>query len=465
MTAPDQRLPRGTRRLAATAVAGLAIALAAGVAMVRPAIAPDPAPGPSPAVSPGAPHGSGSQLGGPLGVEVIPARDPQPWSAVDWREVPRAFGAAPDPALDRVDGIVAGGPGLIGWGRMQQQGRNQFNDVGAIYLSADGIGWTAVPIVDGVSRRDVSEFHLVADGPAGILVAGGVCCTDEERPALWRSAAGAPWQRLPWPDAFGQRPEILSLAANASGYVAGGTSASSAALWSSPDGVAWTRVDDPAAGLDEGGISDIERTADGLVAVGWQDVDGTSDGAVWTSTTGAEWRRLPVALLEGKLETRLDRIVAWAGGLFVLGLEGTHEERLACERAGRVASAARPEHAPAPAVDFSCGWGVETHWLTSDGREWQRDIPIGAQRGAIIPDGELIEFRLVAAGGPGLVVLGEGSKVGSAGIYVSADGTRWQAVGPAGVFPSGSLPNGFAVGGRTIATVVDGPRAWIGSVR
>jgi hypothetical protein len=403
-------------------------------------------------------------LGGPLVAARIPVRDPQPWSAVDWREVPRAFGAAPDRALDRVDGIVATERGLIGWGRMHQPGRNQFNDVGAIYLSADGIGWTVSPIDAGVSRRDVSEFHLVADGPAGILVLGGVCCTDEERPALWRAAGGS-WERLPWPDAFGARPEMASLVAIESGYVAGGTADGSAALWSSPDGVDWTRIDDPDSGLGAGGILDIQRTADGLVAVGWQNVGDTSDGAIWTSTTGADWRRLPVAILEGKLETTLFRVVPWAGGWFVIGNEGTHQDRLACEGFGRVASATEPEGEPAPPPNQSCGWGVETHWLTADGQEWRRDIPIGAQPGAIIPDGTLIEFRLIAAGGPGLVALGEGSKVNAAGIYVSGDGIQWQALPPPGVFPSAGLPSGFAVGGRTIAVVVEGPGAWIGSVR
>jgi hypothetical protein len=272
-------------------------------------------------------------------------------------------------------------------------------------------------------------------------------------------------ERLPWADAFGGRPDILTLVATESGYIAGGTSAGSAALWSSPDGMAWTRVEDPAAGLGHGGISDLQRTADGLVAVGWQDTNGTSDGAIWTSATGADWRRLPVGLLEGKLETRLDRIVVWAGGWFILGLEGTHEERIACEGAARVASAAAPVLPPAPTPDQSCGWGVEVHWLSPDGHGWQRDVPIGAQRGAIIPDGALIEFRLIAAGGPGLVVLGEGSEVGSAGIFVSADGIQWQAVDPPGVFPPGTLPTGFAIGGRTIATVLEGPSAWLGTVR
>lgn len=463
MTRTGQRHPRGVWLLVVGA--GLVTVLAAGFAVSRPVATPMDGPSSSPGVASAPGSSSDLPVVGPLGGVRIPPRDPEPWTAVDWREVPRAFGAKPDRALDRIDGTIVGRHRMIGWGRVSQPGRNQFNDMGAMYLSSDGINWRVTPIDAGVRRQDASEFSLVADGPAGILILGNVCCTEEERPALWLAADGGTLDRLPWPDTFGVRSEISTLAATESLYLAGGTAAGSAAVWSSPDGAAWTRIEDPAAGLGAGGLFDIEPAADGLVAVGWQDVDGTSDGAVWTSPTGAEWRRLPVALLEGPLETTIYRVVPWAGGWFLIGQEGTHADRIACEGIARVASVSDPEGGNAPPPDFSCGWGVETHWLTADGRDWQRDIPIGAQPGAVIPDGALIELRLISAGGPGLVVLGEGSRVGSAGIFVSADGIRWQVTAPGGVFPGGSIPNGLAVGGRTIVAVVEGPSAWIGLAR
>ena len=46
-------------------------------------------------------------------------------------------------------------------------------------------------------------------------------------------------------------------------------------------------------------------------------------------------------------------------------------------------------------------------------------MPAGAPNGIVPKAGDLIEFRLVSAGGPGLVVLGEGADVGAASIFVS----------------------------------------------
>lgn len=395
----------------------------------------------------------------------ISNRDPVPWSAIDWRKIDRPFGARAAPGHDRLDGLVAGGPGLMGLGRVHQPGRNQFDDMGAIYLSADGVAWAVVPVDAGVGGADGSELHLVADGPAGIVVVGGVCCTGEERPVLWRSPDGRSWTRLPWPEAFGGESQIMGLAATQTGYAAGGTLDGLATIWTSPDGAAWTRVDDPGAGLGPGGVNDVEPTADGFVAVGWLDVGGTSDGAIWVSRTDETWKRVAADVLTGPLETTTQRVVPWAGGWFVVGQEGTHEERIACEQAGRVASIPEPA-LPRPLThDFSCGWGVETHWLSADGAVWRRDVPIGARNQAVIPEGALIEFRLLAAGGPGLVALGEGSGVGAASIFVSDDGITWRPTAPIAQFPVGIVPNGFVVAGRAIAAVGDGPSAWLGAVR
>jgi hypothetical protein len=405
---------------------------------------------------------------GPLTVEAIPAVDPQPWTAVAWREIAGAFGNRLAPGLDRIDGLIAGPPGLVGWGRVHQAGRNQFNDMAAVHLSADGVGWAVIPVDAGVGPTDTSEIQLIATGPAGIVIFGDVCCTKEERRALWRSADGQTWERLPYPAAIGPTDELTRLVATADRYVLAGRSDGAAAIWTSQDGVEWGAVDGAAAGFGAGSIADVARTADGLVAVGLLDVGGTYDGAVWMSPDGDHWKRVVADLLTGNDDTAVEKVVVWAGGWFLIGSEGPHADRVRCEKlgqAGQLASIDSGVDDNSRDWDLSCGWGREVHWLTADGTTWQRVPSAAAPAGGRPKPGELIEFRLVNAGGPGLVVLGEGSDVGAASIFVSADGVNWRVTAPDKQFPDGVVPYGFVVGSRVIAAVADGPSAWIGTVR
>jgi len=462
MPTVDRRRPRSARvGIGVAAVGVIAIVLIAGQ-VARPTKV-------SPNGDSGASLASTDPTAGPGRVvaDAFPAIDRVPWTAIDWRQVPNAFGKKVDPALNRIDGLMPGGPGLMGWGRTSQPGRNQFNDMGAVQLSTGAAAWAVVPLDAGVGRRDASEIHLVASGPAGIVIFGDVCCTDEERPALWRSADGRVRQRLPFPGAIGPAAGLSRVVATADRYVVGGGSKGIATIWTSKDGATWTAVDGAAAGFGPGLIADIARTPVGLVAVGHLDVGGTYDGAVWTSADGEAWTRIAANLLVGPDDTIVERVVPWAGGWLLIGQEGPHADRVRCEQlgqAGQLASIDGPVDGGGPAPNFSCGWGTEVHWLTADGSAWQRVAPAGLQ-GGVPKRGDLIEFRLVAAGGPGLVVLGEGSDVGAASIFVSADGINWQPTAPDRQIPSGIVPYGFVIGGRTIAAVADGPSAWIGTAR
>ena len=460
---------RSRSRLVIAGLAAVAVALTVILAGTAPPSTTAPGShGPVGTGSSPSPNGGAGLGAGPIDVGAIPAVDPLAWTRVDWREVPKAFGNRRVPGRDRIDGLIAGGPGLIGWGRVSQPGRNQFNDMGAIYQSANGIAWTVVPIDAGVGRHDTSEIQLVTAGPAGIVIFGDVCCTDEERPALWRSADGQTSQRLPYPAALGQGDELTRIVGTANGYVLAGRPRGLATIWTSTDGASWKAVDGVAAGFGAGSITDVARTPDDVLAVGYLDVAGTYDGALWTSADGANWSRATADLLGGNQDTVIQKVVVWAGGWFLIGLEGPHAERVRCEQIGKIGQLASLDGRvdnPAPGLDLSCGWGSEVHWLTADGTAWQRVPLAGAQPGVVAKRGELIEFRLVAAGGPGLVVLGEGSDVGAASIFVSADGVSWQPIAPDRQFPNGIVPYGFVIGGRAIAAVADGPSAWIGTVR
>ncbi len=404
----------------------------------------------------------------------FPAPDPIPWASVRWHAAADPFPRG-DPTPLRIDGLATGNGLVVGWGRVEAHGRNQFNDMGAVFVSADGERWRSIALDDGVGPQDTSEPYGVSVGPLGLIAYGGVCCAVEER-ALWHSADGLRWTRVRVEGELDVRGSwIARVVGLSTGWVAVGNTGDRAAIWTSPDARTWRAVDAAAAGLGKGTVSDV-AVADGrLVAVGTiDDAAGTHDGGVWVSDDGIEWSRAGAAepSLTGPDETELWRVVPFAAGLFVVGNHGSHEERVRCEQLlGAVASLA--DQPPSPTA-LSCGWGREHHWLSPDASTWLRLPPLDPLPGQAPPPGiRLIEFRLLAAGGPGLINLGEDSRPpdGDSGLWVSADGSAWRPLDPVGQLQPSAVQTGLAVLGRTIIAVgEDGgaqpgpPLIWIGQI-
>ena len=193
------------------------------------------------------------------------------------------------------------------------------------------------------------------------------------------------------------------------GWVAVGTSAGRAAIWTSADARTWRAVDLGPAGFGKGSVADIVIAGDRLIAVGTiDDAAGTHDGGVWVSPDGIEWSRVAAAdpTITGPDETEPWRVVPFAAGLFMIGNHGPHEERVRCENLlGGMASLA---DTPPPETALSCGWGREHHWLSADASAWLRLPPRDPLPGQPAPAGvRPNEFRLVGAGGPGIVNLAE----------------------------------------------------------
>jgi hypothetical protein len=86
---------------------------------------------------------------------------------------------------------------------------------------------------------------------------------------------------------------MWAVAAGGPGLVAVGSDDSAGdadgAVWTSPDGLTWTRVVDLAEALGGTGGQDMARVVaggPGLVAVGFDSAAGNLDAAVWTLTLG-----------------------------------------------------------------------------------------------------------------------------------------------------------------------------------
>ena len=431
------------------------VAAVAWLLLTRPAVT-------APTASP-----SASTVEAGLGQPVteLPPADPVPWEGVEWQLVEDAFGERD--VHRRIDGLVDGGDQLVAWGRAPQIGRNQFNEMGAVWLSVDGSAWREVLIDAGVNAASTSSIGGVAVGPLGLLAYGSVCC-EPESAAVWRSADGLDWRRVELQGDMGGY--VLKVIGLEDGWVALGSSIDGMAseVWHSADGATWETALHVDGGRFAQALASLDRTPDGLVAVGTHiAADGSYDGGVWRSADGRHWERIGAddpALTDG--EAQLQRIIGHGGGMLVSGVLGTAEQRRQCEELlGMAASLDMTPAAPPRPDATSCMSGSEQMWTSVDGAAWQ---PVNEPGLAELRP---IEYRAVVPGGPGLVLLGEGSGPGSPDttLFTSPDGMAWNAVGPQGPI-SEDIAIGLAVRDRQVLAVTehwDGTessfRAWIGT--
>ncbi len=174
----------------------------------------------------------------------------------------------------------------------------------AVWTSESGWVWSRIANSDGVFGRqgDQGMYGVTAGGP-GFVAVGWDASGGDLDAAVWVSPDGVSWSRVEHDEGSlgGDGDQgMYAVVAGGPGLVAvgwdGPVEQSDAAVWSSPDGLAWTRVgrDDAAFG-GEGAQAMYAVTAGGpgLVAVGDSQLDGDHDAAVWVSTDGATWARLP----------------------------------------------------------------------------------------------------------------------------------------------------------------------------
>ena len=188
----------------------------------------------------------------------------------------------------QIEDVVVGGPGLVAVGSVFEEAGSR----PAVWTSVDGESWVRVQHNDAVfggsedltiRRVAQADTGLVAFGTEGDVLAG------EFGVASWISPDGISWSRVTLDsDVFGE-DVVDGLFAGGPGMVAIGT-----ALWTSSDGRAWTRFEHEAVlGGVDAHLNDVVTTASGLVGVGMDRADGEGDAAVWTSTNGATWSRVP----------------------------------------------------------------------------------------------------------------------------------------------------------------------------
>ncbi len=204
-----------------------------------------------------------------------------------WEIVPTAENGLGPGA--RVESITTGGPGLVAVGRVfTAQGPTQ-----AAWTSTNGRRWRRVTS----STFGLGDLGPVVATPVGLFA---FASPDSRTPStVWHSRDGRSWNVRTTAAPTGIRHAI----AGGPGLIAGGfeTEGDSAttlrsALWTSTDGVDWTRVEGGDDVFPLGYVSGISPRRDGALAVGVEQAAPGGPGApshpvIWFSDDGVRWRR------------------------------------------------------------------------------------------------------------------------------------------------------------------------------
>jgi hypothetical protein len=241
----------------------------------------------------------------------------------------RATGLPDD--IFRMTAVTVGGPGLVAVGGRGGESDQVMSSgawignrpVGAVWTSVDGVTWSRVPHdpnVFGEWEEDQgpvsapmhglsAQMADVTTGGPGLVVVGGVYRGGwgTGRGAAWTSSDGFTWSLATEEiEAVG----VSAVTAGGPGLVAVGLASETptpsprnetwmAAVWTSTDGVTWSRVPpqpEVLGGPDFQAMATVATGSSGLVAVG----QSSQDLTVWTSTDGTTWSRLDTATLRGR---------------------------------------------------------------------------------------------------------------------------------------------------------------------
>jgi hypothetical protein len=326
-------------------------------------------------------------------------------SDVVWERVPDDGSELGGPGFQTMWGVTLGGPGLVAVGFAGLPG--DFD--AAAWTSPDGIAWSMVhsdDVVFGGPGRQ--SMNSVANSNRGLVAVGWSESADGVVAAVWASPDGATWSRVPHDDAIlgGDRDVFMrGVTAGGPGFVAVGWSlaggSSDGVVWTSPDGVAWSRVPHDEAVFGDAAINQVTVGGPGLVAVGRDTSRGTTVAAVWTSPDGVAWSRVPhdEAVFGGPGDTSLNDVAVGGPGLVAVGR------------------------------DTSRGTTVAAVWTSPDGVAWSR-VPHDEAVFGGLDDEPVLWMSSIASNGQVLVAAGWGGHGNGSDVrvWMSSDGESWARI-------------------------------------
>ena len=262
-------------------------------------------------------------------------------------------------------------------------------------------------------------FPVAVTSGSGGLVAVGRRVYD---PVAWTSSNGATWELHTVPVLGGTPAErMTSVVATTFGYLAGGSAGPElferhARFWTSRDGATWDPVADDATAFADAEVTAITTSGDRFVAVGVLGPAQHHTGALaWTSADGLAWTRIDDPAFEDAVASSI--IVAPFGGLLAVGSDIDRKAALAWlspdgEGWKRIVArdygdrrnlwmtdvAAIGDRVIAVGTSQATQRASATSWVSSDGVQWDQ-----AHTAPIL---EQVELMAVSAGGPGAVGVG-----------------------------------------------------------
>ena len=414
-------------RLAIALAAAVVVILVIGAVAIFSLFGEEPAPvteplQPTPVTTlASAPETTGST---PATTTTVPT---PPVVGLGWARIPHDQAVFGPHGLGIAD-IVVGGPGLVAVGF--DLGETM---TGAVWTSTDGVSWSRVPHDDELFGPAETRIYAVTIGGPG-LVAVGEECTEEDVAAfrcwvsaVWTSPDGVEWTRLPTDDTvFPPESFIADVVTFGDTLVIGGMMCGEdpgcrPSIWTSLDGVnwaqAWTEV-------QAGAINDLAVGSNGLVAVGYR-VEGDSDdrAAIWSSSDGINWQQGP-----------------YEPDFFGFGAAEAAERGVTAVSPTSGGFVAVGQMDDAPAV-----------WVLEEGSEWSLLTTDPDLFGGSVPTA-----LLATEGG----LLAVGRNVDGAAVWTSSDGSSWNraaSAGGEGISTVVAWGEGFVAGG----VADEGAAVWI----
>jgi serine/threonine-protein kinase len=316
------------------------------------------------------------------------------------------------------------------------------------------------PVADKAKVLDGPQSQVIVDVlPVGdkVLAFGHNDQLGDRDAAVWTSPNGRRWASVPG-ESFGRSGDqrIDDVADFEGQLVAVGSEraggATDPAVWTSTDqGANWIRVPPVASGLhrigDQGAMRAVAAAAPGLVAAGFQKVQGSLDAAIWTSTNGTDWNWVSVPSFSQPGDQLMLGATTFKDKLVVAGVDasqpGDSNAAIWVESAGtwttvRSDALAGPGNQEIDAViaggpgliavgsDTSSGRSQAAVWTSTDARDWTR-VPTGDVGHAGVGNDGLSSVSSLSQG---FVAGGWSDEPGSDGdgaIWQSADGLHWTA--------------------------------------
>lgn len=279
----------------------------------------------SPSPTTGAPPSPSASPSTPVAATPMPTTSPAPrltatpssslgtalpgaWHGIKWISAGPVFPQTPVPVTDGGSIQV----GVFGWSRGYVGFRAAVDMSSAVAAptvsmistsSSDGLHWTAGrPLdIEGLMKAPVG-ITAVVEGPSGLLAVGryeqAACGGPATVDALWTSSDGLTWTRVQPPADF-TSASVYTVDGGSIGYIASGTlkDGVTQAVWLSGDGRSWRQVPLPKATFGTVVVDGATAFSTGYVVAGAVLGDEGCGGArlltpsLWWSANGTSWTR------------------------------------------------------------------------------------------------------------------------------------------------------------------------------